>query len=112
MGASKLKNFNRHQNKISRIARALGHPARVAIIDHLIENKTSICEELVQICQLSQPTVSRHLKVLICAGIISADFIENTQYFSVRLNAVEELVRYLDYSVYRTVSSMNRAARA
>jgi ArsR family transcriptional regulator, arsenate/arsenite/antimonite-responsive transcriptional repressor len=54
-------------------ARALGHPARVAIVRILIERDTCICGELVEELPLAQSTVSQHLKQLKSAGIIRGE---------------------------------------
>ena len=70
MGASKTEHFTEQQNKIASIAKALGHPARIAIIEFLMKAKDCICGDIVNELPLAQPTVSQHLKELKNAGII------------------------------------------
>jgi len=70
MGATKTEHFSDQQNLIANIAKALGHPARVAIIDYLIKVDNCICGDIVNELPLAQPTVSQHLKELKNAGII------------------------------------------
>ena len=70
MGISKSEIFNDRQNLIARYAKALAHPARVAIIEHLLKTKGCICGDLVDVLPLAQSTVSQHLKELKDAGII------------------------------------------
>lgn len=70
MGASKTELFTEEQNKIAAIAKALGHPARIAIIEYLIMQNQCICGDFVNELPLAQPTVSQHLKELKNAGII------------------------------------------
>lgn len=53
---------------IARLAQALGHPARVAIVRLLHERQSCICGEIVDLLPLAQSTVSQHLKVLKQAG--------------------------------------------
>jgi ArsR family transcriptional regulator, arsenate/arsenite/antimonite-responsive transcriptional repressor len=50
--------------------KALGHPARLAIIDVLAARGTCVCGEIVQVMPLAQATVSQHLKVLKEAGLL------------------------------------------
>jgi ArsR family transcriptional regulator, arsenate/arsenite/antimonite-responsive transcriptional repressor len=77
MGATKTDSFSKQQNKIAIIAKAIGHPARVAIIEYLIKADSCICSDIVNELPLAQPTVSQHLKELKNAGIIKGN-IEGT----------------------------------
>ncbi|MBX3254882.1 MAG: winged helix-turn-helix transcriptional regulator [Chitinophagaceae bacterium] len=70
MGATKTDHFTNKQNQIATIAKALGHPARVAIIEYLMKVNTCICGDIVNELPLAQPTVSQHLKELKNAGLI------------------------------------------
>lgn len=70
MGLSKTEIFTEEQNKIATFARVLGHPARIAIIEHLFKINTCICGDLVIEIGLAQPTISQHLKELKKIGII------------------------------------------
>ena len=57
----------------ARLARALAHPARVAILRILIDRGSCICGQIVEVLPLAQPTVSQHLKVLKEAGLIQGE---------------------------------------
>ncbi|MCI5083743.1 MAG: metalloregulator ArsR/SmtB family transcription factor [Saprospiraceae bacterium] len=70
MGVTKTENFTAQQNELANIAKALGHPARVAIIQHLLKVNSCICGDIVNEVNLAQPTISRHLKELKAVGII------------------------------------------
>ena len=70
MGLTKTENFTEAQNKTSMLLKALGHPARVAIIEHLLKAKTCVCGDIVSELPLAQATVSQHLKELKNAGIV------------------------------------------
>lgn len=70
MGATKTDHFTDQQNELATLAKALGHPARVAIIEYLIKVDTCICGDIVNELPLAQPTVSQHLKELKNAGLI------------------------------------------
>ncbi|MFZ4797514.1 MAG: ArsR/SmtB family transcription factor, partial [Bacteroidia bacterium] len=73
MGASKTDHFTEKQNQLAAIAKALGHPARVAIIEYLLSVDSCICGDIVNVMPLAQPTVSQHLKELKNAGIIKGN---------------------------------------
>lgn len=77
MGLTKTEIFTDEQNLIASYAKVIGHPARVAIIQHLMKVNTCICGDLVDEIGLAQPTISQHLKELKNAGIIKGN-IEGT----------------------------------
>lgn len=73
MAVSKVMEFEGHQVKIGRMAKALSHPARIAILELLAERGSCICNDLVEALPLSQSTVSQHLKELRLAGLIKGE---------------------------------------
>ena len=73
MGASKTDLFTREQNRIAELTKALGHPARIAILQHLLQVQSCICNDIVEEIPLSQSTISQHLKALKKAGIIKGN---------------------------------------
>lgn len=77
MGATKTDHFTEQQNKMAVLAKALGHPARIAIIEYLLKVNACICGDIVNELPLAQPTVSQHLKELRNAGLIKGN-IEGT----------------------------------
>lgn len=70
MGLTKTELFTERQNDLSRIAKALAHPARLAIIDCLLETEHCITGDLVHETGLAQATISQHLTELKNIGII------------------------------------------
>lgn len=77
MGLTKSEIFTEEQNKLAAIAKVLGHPARIAILQHLFKIQSCICGDLVEVIGLAQPTISQHLKELKNIGIIKGN-IEGT----------------------------------
>jgi len=73
MGLTKTDNFNISQNRTAILMKALGHPARIAILEVLIKKNACICNDIVEELPLSQSTVSQHLKELKEAGLIKGD---------------------------------------
>jgi ArsR family transcriptional regulator, arsenate/arsenite/antimonite-responsive transcriptional repressor len=74
MGATKTDYFTEQQNELAILAKALGHPARIAIIEYLLKVDSCICGAIVNELPLAQPTVSQHLKELKNAGLIKGNF--------------------------------------
>jgi DNA-binding transcriptional ArsR family regulator len=70
MGLTKSEIFTERQNKLAGMMKALAHPARIAIILHLIKANACICGDLVGELGLAQPTISQHLKELKAVGLI------------------------------------------
>lgn len=77
MGITKTDMFTDEQNQIAMIAKVLGHPARVAILQHLFKINACVCGDLVNEIGLAQPTISQHLKELKQLGLIKGN-IEGT----------------------------------
>lgn len=73
MGISKLEEFTVRDNRLARHAKAMAHPARIAILRFLIEKRSCVCGDIVNELPLSQSTVSQHLKELKEAGLIQGD---------------------------------------
>jgi DNA-binding transcriptional ArsR family regulator len=73
MGLTKTENFTQRQNQLAAFAKALGHPARIAIVEYLLRHNSCICGDLVDELPLSQSTVSQHLKELKQIGIIKGE---------------------------------------
>lgn len=73
MGLSKTEEFTKTQNDVAAYAKALAHPARIAILKHLVKMKSCMCGDIVDELPLSQSTVSQHLKELKEAGLIKGN---------------------------------------
>ena len=70
MGITKSEIFSSKQNKLATMLKALAHPARIAIIQHLVKAEACICGDLVEELGLAQATISQHLKELKNVGLI------------------------------------------
>ncbi|WP_233900672.1 ArsR/SmtB family transcription factor [Tenacibaculum piscium] len=77
MGLTKSEIFTTAQNDLANIAKVLGHPARIAIIQHLFKIDSCVCGDLVNEIGLAQATISQHLKALKNAKLIKGS-IEGT----------------------------------
>jgi len=70
MGLTKSDLFTTAQNELANTAKVLGHPARIAILQHLLQSNSCINSDLVAELGLSQATISQHLKELKNSGIL------------------------------------------
>ncbi len=70
---NKSDNFSEQQKELARFARAISHPARLAILQYLAETRTCISGDISDSLPLSRSTVSQHLKELRSIGIIHGE---------------------------------------
>ena len=73
MGITKSEAFTAEQNEVAKLAKAVAHPARIAILEHLIKTDVCITGDLVEVLPLAQATVSQHLRELKNAGLIKGN---------------------------------------
>lgn len=95
MGVTKTEQFTEKQNRTANLLKALAHPARVAIVEHLMKAKTCICGDLVGELSLAQPTISQHLKELKNAGIIQATVEGTSVCYCLKEENITELYDFL-----------------
>ncbi len=73
MAITKANKFKNKQIRTAELAKALGHPARIAILELLADRATCICGDITNELPLAQSTISQHLKALKNAGIIKGE---------------------------------------
>ncbi|MCH7659006.1 MAG: winged helix-turn-helix transcriptional regulator [Bacteroidetes bacterium] len=71
MAINKRDKFEKQEIELADFAKAIGHPARIAILKVLAQKDICICREIVKVMPLAQSTVSQHLKELRKAGLIT-----------------------------------------
>ena len=106
MGISKSAYFNEQQNSLANIAKALGHPARLAIVEYLLQQKECVCGDIVSELPLAQATVSQHLKELKNAGIIKGNIEGNSICYCLNEETIAEFISFLKN--IKTALSENR----
>lgn len=95
MGSTKTTHFTNEQNEIAVLAKALGHPARIAIMEYLLSVDACICGDIVNELPLAQATVSQHLKELKNAGLIQGTIEGNAICYCVNETTLEKFNNYL-----------------
>lgn len=96
MGASNTAAFTTEQNRIATIAKAIGHPARVAILEYLQQVDSCICGDIVDKLPLAQPTISQHLKELKNAGLIRGQVEGTSICYCIDEKALNQFMTYFD----------------
>jgi ArsR family transcriptional regulator, arsenate/arsenite/antimonite-responsive transcriptional repressor len=82
--------------RMATVAKALGDPVRLQLVDVLRKHAGKVCVcELVPLFDVSQPTVSHHLRVLREAGIVGSERVGLWAYYFVIPDALKELSQWL-----------------
>ena len=95
MGATKMHFYTDHQIEMARLCKALGHPARIAIVEKLIEEENLNCTDLRFFVPLAQSTISRHLKELQESGILGFKVVGNNCYYYINRETITQVIEYL-----------------
>lgn len=101
MGATRTESFTKKQNEVADMMKALGHPARIAIIEYLLSVDACICGDIVNELPLSQPTVSQHLKELKNAGLIKGTIEGNAICYCVDETGLNKIQSYFNITASR-----------
>lgn len=94
MGVTKTDLFSDEQNAVAKMLKAMGHPARVAILEYLNSVNACICGDIVNELPLAQPTISQHLRELKNAGLIKGNIEGNAICYCIDKTAIDKLKDY------------------
>ncbi len=95
MGATKTDHYDAEFLKMAQLAKAIGHPARIAIIQYLHKTHSCINNDIVDYLPLAQPTVSQHLRELKNAGIIQGSVEGNSICYCLDYATLDKLSDFL-----------------
>lgn len=95
MGITKKEHFTEKQNELAVLAKAIGHPARIAILEYLLKVDSCICGDIVNELPLAQPTVSQHLRELKNAGLIEGSFERTSICYCINENGIKKIKGFL-----------------
>lgn len=107
MGLIKSEIFTEEQNSLATIAKVLGHPARIAILQHLFKIKGCVCGDLVTEIGLAQATVSQHLKELKNIGLIQGEISGTSVCYCVNAQKWQEMSRLINDFLMRGIHCCN-----
>ena len=93
---TKVEEFQKTDQLFAARLKALGHPARIAIVKHLANMQSCVCGEIVDVLHLAQSTVSQHLKALKDAGLVKGTISGPKTSYCLNKEAFQEL--FIDFS--------------
>jgi predicted transcriptional regulator len=88
MKAKQAAHFDDNARLLATAAKAIAHPARIAILQYLLENNNQSCKEIVERLPFSQSTVSQHLAELKVAGFIDGKSFKTSMIYSINQETV------------------------
>lgn len=91
MAINKSAEFSAELIQLAELAKALSHPARIAILQTLAQKQMCICGEIVEVLPLAQATVSQHLKELKAAGLITGEVEGKKSCYCINWEVLERL---------------------
>lgn len=102
--STEAENYSDLEVHVAHFSRAIGHPARVAILMAIIKNGNSIEGEVVHVPQLSGTTVIQHLRELKRAGIIQGRIFGAKSKYSIDLDEVRKLSVFMQEFLRETLN--------
>ena len=97
MGSTKNHLYTQEQIELALLFKALAHPARIAIIENLLEQGNLNCNDLRSFIQLAQSTISAHMKQLHDVGVLSVKVVKSGAYYQPVKKALEQITSYLGH---------------
>lgn len=94
MGTTKTNLFSEETINMADLLKAMGHPARILIVQFLLEKNTCVCGEIVDELPLAQATVSQHLKALKSAGLIQGTISGKSVCYCLNPEKIQELKNF------------------
>ena len=109
MAFNKKEEFTHKEQSLAAFAKALSHPARIAILNVLAKRNECICGEIVEVLPLAQSTVSQHLKELKNAGLIDGSVDGPRTCYCINWKAFEKFNTEFN-SLFDTLKTKNEKA--
>lgn len=95
MGITKTEGFSVETTELANQLKALGHPARLSIIQYLVDKNECICSDLVEVLPLAQSTVSRHLNELKNANLIKGSIDTNNLCYCINEDSLVLIKKFI-----------------
>ena len=99
MGSTKRIQYQPHEIQLADMYKALGHPARIRILQLLISNESLSCKDLQYELELSQSSVSEHLQKLFDNNLVGSRIVDNLTFFIVNPLSLKHVKNYLKLAV-------------
>ena len=82
-------------DELAKIFKAMGHPTRIKIVEHLIKINSCVCGEIVEIFPFSQSTISQHLKLLKDSGVVHGEIEGPKTCYCINFDVLNTFKRYV-----------------
>jgi len=105
MGITKVESYSKETLVLAEVFKALGHPARLAIVEYLMKKGKCICGDIVNELPLAQASISRHLQALKSAGILKGQISGTSICYCLsdeHLYTIETLIHSIKLSIPKT----------
>lgn len=99
MGSTKNHIHTREHIELAKLFKALAHPARIAIVENILKHKRLNATDIKFYVQLSQSTISEHLRILEDTGILHVNVEGNKTYYHVKKIALDQIPYYIQHLV-------------
>jgi ArsR family transcriptional regulator len=109
MAIHKKEEFSQKEQDLADFAKALSHPARIAILKVLAQHNECICGQIVEVLPLAQSTVSQHLKELKSAGLIDGTVDGPRSCYCINWKAFEKFMNEFN-TLFSTLKIKNEKA--
>lgn len=96
MGITKTTGFSEETNKMAEILKALGHPARLEIVQFLMKSSSCVCGDIVEVLPLAQSTVSKHLSELKKVSIIKGTITGNNICYCLDEKVIQKIQHFIN----------------
>jgi len=96
MGITKTIGFSKETNEMAEILKALGHPARLEIVKHLMNSPSCICGDIVEVLPLAQSTVSKHLSELKRVNLIKGTITGNNICYCLNNEVIRNIQKFIN----------------
>jgi predicted transcriptional regulator len=96
MGITKTTGFSEETNEMAEILKALGHPARLEIVQFLMKSSSCVCGDIVEVLPLAQSTVSKHLSELKKVGIIKGTITGNNICYCLDEKIIQKIQNFIN----------------
>lgn len=105
MGITKKYFYSEDQIFAAKLFKALGHPARITIVEILLSQKDVNCSDLQKTIKLSKSTISQHIKELHEVGILGLEVRGNCAYYVVDKRVLQSAVNYIEQLLEKATHS-------
>jgi len=96
MGSTKKYFYQEENIGLSNLCKALGHPARISIVELLSKNQDLNCTDFKNSINLAQSTISHHLNILHQNGIIGYEVINSNSYYRLHHPVLDQINEFLE----------------